>query len=70
MERKIKMWRSGAIRELLELENAARKLRDLLEDDPRVDLGALAHEVADINSHTMTLTSYHDRASGLAEAGL
>ena len=68
--RKLKTWRSGAIRELLQLESSAKRLRDLLEEDPQVDLSGLGHEISDIHSSVLTLISYYDRAAGLAEAGL
>jgi hypothetical protein len=69
-ERRRREWRSGAIRTLLELETLAKRLRDDLEADPRIDIGVCLDEVSGINSQTMTLITYADRCAGLSEAGL
>lgn len=67
-QRRLREWRSGAIRELLELENLAKSLRDQLEDGSlRID--QMEDHASDVNSHVMTLITYVDRASGLAEVG-
>ncbi len=68
-ERRLKEWRSRAIRELLELEILAKQLRDELEDNT-VRLDQLEERSSDLNSHVMTFITYVDRSSGLVEAGL
>lgn len=69
VEQKRRQWRSGAIRQLLELETLAKELRDRLESG-EVDLVELVHESSDINSCAMTFTTYVDRSVALEEAGI
>lgn len=69
VERRLREWKSSAIRELLELETQAKQLRDALENDS-MRLDQMEHQASDINSHITTFTTYVDRASFLAEAGL
>lgn len=68
-EQKLRQWRSGAIRQLLELERVAKELRDRLEEGD-TDLGELVHESSDLNSYAMTFITYVDRTVALQEAGI
>lgn len=70
-DRKLKEWRSRVIRELLELENLAKHLRDELENGHlRLDQAEIQHGSSDLCSHVMAIETYVDRATGLAEAGI
>lgn len=69
-ERRQREWRSRAVRELLELENLAKSLRDRLENSSTLGLEDLIDESSDLNSHVMTFITYVDRSAGLVEAGL
>lgn len=68
-DRLLKEWRSSAIRNLLELENLAKSLRDQLEKN-EVRLDQMEDRSRDLNLHAMTFTTLVDRSSGIAGLGI
>jgi hypothetical protein len=66
-ERRLREFRSGAIRQLLQLETRARELRDELEAFPQAELANMVHEIADLHSAVLTVITYADRSAALTE---
>lgn len=69
-EKKLKEWRSGAIRTLLEIERQAAQIRRELEDDPREPLSDHMVQIESLYESTSSLATYLDKSVGLEEAGL
>lgn len=69
VQRRLTEWRSQAIRSLLELENAARTLRDQLEDGD-IEFGEAAGQISDIHSRSLDVVRLSDMSVGLSEADI
>lgn len=69
-QKKLREWRSGAIHNLLDIEEMARQIRDRLEADPQRGLVEEQEWINDLHSEMMGLVSFLDRVVGMEQAGL
>lgn len=68
--KKLKEWRSGAIRHLYTVEQLAGNLRAHLEGNNEYSLASILGDLTDLHSEAMTLITLADRSAALGEAGV
>lgn len=66
IDRRLREWRSGAVRELMEIEKYAASIRGCLEDGD--SLSGLVDKINELHSGVMSLISKADMSEALEDA--